>query len=125
MLDKIDLRNLPDKLSDAVAKFGGSWAAIIVCSSIIFLWIILNTWGFHVPIDPYPYIFLNLLLSCVAALQAPFILMADTRKEVNNLERREEQLAVDKKAEEEIREVLKKLDKMHQDIIAIRFKIQS
>jgi uncharacterized membrane protein len=51
--------------------------------------------------------------------------MADTRKEVNNLERREEQLAVDKKAEEEIREVLKKLDKMHQDIIAIRFKIQS
>ena len=124
MINKKDLRNLPDKLSDAVANFGGSWPAIIICSSIIFLWIFLNTWCYQFPIDPYPYIFLNLLLSCAAALQAPFILMADRRKEIKNLEKREEALAVDKKAEEEIREVLEKLDKMHQDIIAIRFKIQ-
>ena len=125
MPDKKDLNKLPDKLSDAVAKFGGSWAAIITCSAIIFIWIVLNTWVLQSPIDPYPYIFLNLILSCVAALQAPFILMADSRKEMKTLERMEEDLAVDKKAEEEIRLVLEKLDKMHQDIITIRFKIQS
>ena len=62
--------SLGDKLADRIAKFGGSWWAIIVCVSIIVVWIIVNTWGLLVPVDPYPYILLNLVLSCVAALQA-------------------------------------------------------
>ncbi len=122
---KKDIQVFADKLSDTVANFGGSWTAIIGCTTILFFWIVLNTWVCPNPIDPYPYIFLNLILSCIAALQAPFILMAGTRKEIKHIEKIEEDLAVDKKAEEEIRQVLAKLDKMHQDIISIRFQATS
>lgn len=115
-----NLKKLGDALSYAVAKFGGSWSAILVCSSLILIWILFNTWILSTPIDPYPYILLNLVLSCVASLQAPFILMADARKDLVNNQKLDEDLEIDKKAEKEIREVLEKLDRMHQDIIAIR-----
>jgi uncharacterized membrane protein len=88
-----------EKLSDLVARFGGSWMGIITCSSIIILWIVVNTWIMDKPFDPFPYILLNLALSCVAALQAPFILMANKRQESKDRQRGEEDLAVNKKAE--------------------------
>lgn len=109
-----------EKLSDKIAKFGGSWAAILSCSGMIFVWVGINTWILKLPVDPYPYILLNLVLSCVAALQAPFILMANSRQEIKDRARAEEDLAVDKKAEEEIREVLSKLDKIHSDILQLK-----
>jgi uncharacterized membrane protein len=105
-----------DKVSDAVARFGGSWAAIISCTSIIVVWIFLNTWLLKAPLDPFPYILLNLVLSCIAALQAPFILMANARQEIKDRKKLDEDIAIDRKAEEEIREVLNKLDLMHKDV---------
>jgi len=104
------------KLSDVIAKFGGSWYAIISCSSIIILWIIINTWILSKPVDPFPYILLNLLLSCVAALQAPFILMASSRQEAKDRKRSEKDLAINTKAEEEIRELLIHVKALHKHL---------
>jgi uncharacterized membrane protein len=101
-----------DKLADRIAKFGGSWWAIIVCVSIIIVWIIVNTWGLLAPVDPYPYILLNLVLSCVAALQAPFILMAANRQQIKDSARLEEDLAIDKRSEQTINLLLERIQKV-------------
>ena len=105
-----------EKLSDLVARFGGSWMGIITCSSIIILWIVVNTWIMDKPFDPFPYILLNLALSCVAALQAPFILMANKRQESKDRQRGEEDLAVNKKAELEIQELLLHIKALHKHL---------
>jgi len=105
-----------EKLSDLVARFGGSWMGIITCSSIIIVWIIANTWVIDKPFDPFPYILLNLALSCVAALQAPFILMANKRQESKDRQRGEEDLAVNKKAELEIQELLLHIKALHKHL---------
>ncbi|MBU1623095.1 MAG: DUF1003 domain-containing protein, partial [Nanoarchaeota archaeon] len=69
------------KAADAVAKFGGSWAFIIIFISILIVWVILNSYFLlKRPFDPYPFILLNLVLSCIAALQAPIILMSQNRQ---------------------------------------------
>jgi uncharacterized membrane protein len=109
-----------DLVSDKIAKFGGSWAAIITCSAIIAVWIVINTWVLPVPVDPYPYILLNLFLSCVAALQAPFIIMANNRQEIKDRICMEEDLAVDKMAEKELRQVIRKLNKLQKDIDSLK-----
>jgi uncharacterized membrane protein len=101
-----------DRLADRIAKFGGSWWAIIVCVSIIVVWIIVNTWGLLVPVDPYPYILLNLVLSCVAALQAPFILMAANRQQIKDSARLEEDLSIDKRSEESIMLIVERLQEI-------------
>lgn len=105
-----------EKLSDLVARFGGSWIGIITCSSIIIVWIVVNTWIMDKPFDPFPYILLNLALSCVAALQAPFILMANKRQESKDRQRGEEDLAINKKAELEIQELLLHIKALHKHL---------
>lgn len=77
-----DDRTLGEKVSDAVAKFGGSWWFILSGAGIISVWVVLNLipWFFHW--DNYPFVLLNLFLSLVAAFQAPFILMAQRRVEM-------------------------------------------
>lgn len=79
----VDQRTLGERISDAVARFGGSWKFIISFSCVLFLWIVINTLGIFNVIawDKYPYILLNLLLSFVAAFQAPFIMMSQNRAE--------------------------------------------
>jgi len=81
-IDKIYKKDLKwfDRFSDSIAQIGGSWTFIITFLIILFSWIILNSYILiNKPFDPFPFILLNLVLSCVAALQAPVILMAQNR----------------------------------------------
>lgn len=75
-----DDRTLGEKVSDLVATFGGSWKFIFLGVFIITIWISWNNYSEYI-YDPYPFILLNLLLSCVAAFQAPFIMMSQNRSE--------------------------------------------
>src|SRR5512145_964690 len=73
------------RLADRVAAFGGSWRFIIVFAGVLFLWIAVNSVALIVrPFDPYPFIFLNLVLSCLAAIQAPVIMMSQIRQEARD-----------------------------------------
>lgn len=103
--------NFGQRLADKVASFGGSWKFIILFSIIIIIWItanivILANKGF----DPYPFILLNLILSCLAALQAPVIMMSQNRQEEKDRERAKQDYLVNLKAELEIRTLHEKLD---------------
>ena len=74
-----DLRRL-DRLSDRIAEIGGSWSFIISFFVLLFSWMIINVWILiEQPFDPFPFILLNLILSCLAAIQAPIILMSQNR----------------------------------------------
>lgn len=100
-----------ERLADRVAKFGGSWTFILIFCGILCVWISLNTW--HIlwsPFDPFPYILLNLLLSCVAALQAPIIMMSQNRQESKDRKRAQSDYRVNLKAELEIRHLHEKVD---------------
>lgn len=99
------------QLADKVASFGGSWKFIILFSVIIAIWItgnivFLADKGF----DPYPFILLNLILSCLAALQAPVIMMSQNRQEEKDRERSKQDYMINLKAELEIRTLHEKLD---------------
>lgn len=99
------------KIADKVASFGGSWKFIILFSIFIILWIILNiTALFFKSFDPYPFILLNLLLSCLAALQAPVIMMSQNRQEDKDRTRAKEDYKVNLKSEMEIQILQEKLD---------------
>lgn len=101
-----------DMLADRVATFGGSWTFIIAFGVVIAIWIVLNVipllWAN--PFDPYPFILLNLALSCVAAIQAPLIMMSQRRQEAKDRLRSENDYRVNLKAELEIRHLHEKLD---------------
>lgn len=106
-----DHRKLGDRLADNMARFGGSWYFLIGFGLFLAIWIFLNTalfagWIF----DAYPFIFLNLMLSCVAAIQAPVILMSQRRAEAKDRLRAESDYRVNLKAELEIRHLHEKLD---------------
>ena len=98
-------------IADRVASFGGSWTFIIVFFVILVLWMAVNSlFLFSRPFDPYPYILLNLVLSCLAALQAPIIMMSQNRLEARDRLRSEQDYQVNLKAELEIRHLHEKLD---------------
>ena len=98
-------------LADRVAEFGGSWAFILCFGGALVLWVVVNTIGlFSQPFDPYPYILLNLVLSCLAAIQAPVIMMSQNRQEAKDRLRAEHDYRVNLKAELEIRHLNAKLD---------------
>jgi uncharacterized membrane protein len=102
-----------DRLADKVAAFGGSWRFIITFGVIIAIWITLNTIMLLLrPFDPYPFILLNLVLSCLAALQAPIIMMSQNRQESKDRLRSEHDYQVNLKAEIEIRQLHIKLDQL-------------
>ena len=73
------------RASDAVAKFAGSWAFIFSFSGVLILWMVVNVLLAAGAFDPYPFILLNLVLSCVAAIQAPLIMMSQNRQQVDSL----------------------------------------
>jgi uncharacterized membrane protein len=101
------------RLADRVASFGGSWRFIIIFASILFIWIIINSiMLLRRPFDPYPYILLNLFLSCLAAVQAPIIMMSQNRQESKDRLRAEHDYQVNLKAEIEIRLLHTKLDQL-------------
>jgi uncharacterized membrane protein len=116
------MASIGEKISDKVAEVAGSWAFIISFCAILIFWIILNTVFLLKPYDKYPYILLNLLLSCVAALQAPIIMMSQNRQEQKDRIRAENDYKVNLKSEVIIEDMHNKLDKLisNQEEIILR-----
>jgi uncharacterized membrane protein len=98
------------RLADNIAKFGGSWTFIISFGVVILGWITLNIVALRRPFDPYPFILLNLVLSCLAALQAPVIMMSQNRQAQKDRFQAESDYRTNLKAELEIRLLHEKLD---------------
>ena len=100
-----------EKLADRVASFGGSWTFITLFGSVLFVWILINSLAMlGKPFDPFPFILLNLVLSCLAAIQAPVIMMSQNRQEAKDRLRAENDYRVNLKAELEIRHLHSKID---------------
>jgi len=97
-----------DRAADSLTKHAGSWGFIIGFIIFLIIWMVINTYAWFNSWDPYPFILLNLVLSCIAALQAPIILMSQNRSAEKDRQRIEYDYAVNRKAEREIKE-LKKL----------------
>jgi uncharacterized membrane protein len=115
--DEIGDRTYGQKVADNVAAFGGSWRFIIFFGVFILIWIITNIYFLtNKAFDPYPFILLNLILSCIAALQAPVIMMSQNRQEEKDRERAKKDYMINLKSELEIRMLHEKLDHliMHQ-----------
>ena len=107
--------SLGERLADHIADFGGSWIFISLFGAFILIWIVINTVLLMVrPFDPYPFILLNLMLSCLAAVQAPIIMMSQNRQEARDRLRSESDYRVNLKAELEIRHLHEKLDHLLQ-----------
>ncbi len=104
-----------DKMADKMADFAGSWKFIIIFVGILVAWIAMNAIQLIAnPFDPYPFILLNLLLSCLAAIQAPVIMMSQNRQEKKDRLRAEHDYEINMKAEILIEEILNKLDALEQ-----------
>ncbi len=111
-----------DRLADRTAAIGGSWAFIFSFSGVLLGWMLLNSdvlsrWG--LAFDPYPYIFLNLMLSTVAALQAPVIMMSQNRQGIVDRLAARHDYEVNLRAETEIARLHDKLDRLHADHLAM------
>lgn len=99
------------RIADKVAAFGGSWTFIITFFSFILIWMIINIWFLATrPFDPFPFILLNLILSCLAAIQAPIIIMSQNRQEQKDRQRGEHDYKINLKAELEIKLLSEKID---------------
>lgn len=100
-----------DRMADHIATFGGSWTFILTFFSFLIIWMIINAYVLaKQPFDPYPFILLNLILSCLAAIQAPIIMMSQNRQEAKDRKRSEYDYKVDLKAELEIKLLSEKID---------------
>lgn len=121
-----DLLTKGQKISDKVAKFGGSWAFIISFFVILTSWILFNT---LTPLkdnfDPYPFILMNLILSCIAALQAPIIMMSQNRVEEKDRMRSENDYLINLKSELAIRALHEKMDLLLEEQIKVLFDSQA
>ncbi len=103
--------SLGQRIADRVAAFGGSWTFIIIFFLFIIVWMIINVWFLSAkPVDPYPFILLNLILSCIAAIQAPIIMMSQNRQEQKDRLRSEHDYKINLKAELEIKLLSEKID---------------
>jgi uncharacterized membrane protein len=99
------------KVADKVASFGGSWTFILSFFTFLLIWIFMNVWAIATkPFDPYPFILLNLILSCLAAIQAPIIMMSQNRQEQKDRQRAEHDYKINLKAELEIKLLSEKMD---------------
>lgn len=104
-------RTTGQKLADIIAAFGGSWTFITVFFSFLILWMSINVWVLVTkPFDPYPFILLNLILSCLAAIQAPIIMMSQNRQEQKDRQRAINDYKINLKAELEIKLLNEKID---------------
>lgn len=102
-----------DRLADGLARIGGSWSFILAFLAFLVLWTLLNAWLLgRDAFDPYPFIFLNLMLSMLAAVQAPIIMMSQNRQAKKDRENAEHDYAVNLKAELEIMGLHEKLDEL-------------
>jgi len=109
--DFLEKRTLGQRLSDHLASFGGSWTFLISFGVFLLIWMAINiAIGATKSFDPYPFILLNLVLSCIAAIQAPIIMMSQKRQEAKDRLRAHNDYQVNLKAELEIRHLHEKLD---------------
>lgn len=116
---------LAQRLADKIADFGGSWTFIFSFFVFMFLWILINIYNyFKLQFDPYPFILLNLILSCIAALQAPVIMMSQNRQEEKDRRRAKNDYLVNLKAEIEVRNLHSKIDLLITDQMKSLFAIQ-
>lgn len=114
------------KVSDKIARFGGSWAFIISFLIILMAWIFFNVLATKESrFDPFPFILMNLLLSCLAALQAPIIIMSQNRQEEKDRKRSENDYLVNLKAELQIRALNQKIDLLLEEQIKILVESQA
>jgi uncharacterized membrane protein len=114
-----------ERLSDHIASFGGSWRFIILFGAVLFGWIILNgIFLLNRAFDPYPFILLNLILSTLAAIQAPIIMMSQNRAELRDRLRSENDYKINLKAELEIRHLHEKIDHLLRKQYNRLFEIQ-
>lgn len=121
----IEPTSIGQRLADRVASFGGSWKFIILFAVILIVWIMFNTMMVvSVRFDPYPFILMNLVLSCIAALQAPIIMMSQNRQEEKDRCRSENDYMVNLKSEMQIRSLHEKLDLLEQEEIRTIFETQ-
>jgi uncharacterized membrane protein len=120
-----DILTPGQSLSDKVAKFGGSWRFIIWFGAVLTLWIVFNSvLGSRLNFDPYPFILMNLILSCIAALQAPVIMMSQNRQEEKDRLRSENDYLTNLKAEIQIRSMNQKIDLLLEEQIKTLFETQ-
>ncbi|WP_137046466.1 DUF1003 domain-containing protein [Pseudolabrys sp. FHR47] len=104
-------RSFGERLSDRLAAFGGSWTFIMIFFAVLVVWMAFNLIAVQRDVfDPYPFILLNLVLSCLAAIQAPIIMMSQNRQEAKDRLRSENDYRVNLKAELEIRHLHEKID---------------
>ena len=113
-------------ISDKVARFGGSWNFIISFSAILFVWIVFNTASSDAnKFDPYPFILMNLILSTIAALQAPVIMMSQNRKEERDRKRNENDYMINLKSELQVRSLHQKIDLMQKEQMKVLYETQA
>lgn len=120
-----DVLSRGQRISDKVARFGGSWKFIISFMAILIIWIVYNMLSPRKDsFDPFPFILLNLVLSCIAAIQAPIIMMSQNRQEEKDWKRAENDYLVNMKAELEIRSLQQKIDLLQQQQIKALYDMQ-
>jgi len=112
------------RVADNIARFGGSWKFIIVFILVMMIWMLINVAVLKRSFDPYPFILLNLLLSALAAVQAPIIMMSQNRKEEKDRQRAINDYMVNLKAEIEVRNLNQKLDLLISEQMKTLFEIQ-
>lgn len=114
------------KISDRVARFGGSWSFILSFLFLLMAWIVYNSTAKESAVfDPFPFILMNLILSCIAALQAPIIMMSQNRQEEKDRQRSENDYMINLKAEIEIRSLHQKIDLLQEEQIKVLFESQA
>ncbi len=99
-------------IADKVTSFAGSWTFILIFLGFLFAWMLINSAVYFLRWDPHPYILLNLILSCVAALQAPIILMSQNRSTERDRTKSERDHYINRKSEREIEDIQKDLDEI-------------
>ena len=116
---------LGQRAADAIAKFAGSWAFIFAFTGVLILWMVVNTILASNAFDPYPFILLNLVLSCVAAIQAPLIMMSQNRQEEKDRRRAENDYKVNLKTEIMIEDLYDKVNAILAKQSALEKKLQA
>jgi uncharacterized membrane protein len=114
-----------EKMADKVASFAGSWTFILTFIFLLCTWIIINVYVLKSPFDKYPFILLNLLLSCIAALQAPVIMMSQNRQEKKDRLRSDNDYKIDLKAEFILEDMHNKLVELIKDQEEIKTQIKN
>jgi uncharacterized membrane protein len=121
-----ELLSSGQRVSDKVARFGGSWAFIISFGIVLCAWILFNSLTPEANhFDPFPFILMNLILSCIAAMQAPIIMMSQNRKEEKDRKRAENDYLINLKAELEVRHLHMKLDLLMEEQMSRLIEVQA